>query len=122
MNKPVTYTPQSGEPEKKRDPVARFWLSLLRAALVIGLILYILLHLTGGLSETMKTVQANLYTRELTLPLTGTVVRDETAIPSAATGAVSYFYADGARVRLGAKVATVYLSLIHISEPTRHGA
>ena len=108
MNKPVTYTPQSGEPEKKRDPVARFWLSLLRAALVIGLILYILLHLTGGLSETMKTVQANLYTRELTLPLTGTVVRDETAIPSAATGAVSYFYVDGARVRLGAKVATVY--------------
>ena len=107
MNKPVTYTPQSGEPEKKRDPVARFWLSLLRAALVIGLILYILLHLTGGLSETMKTVQANLYTRELTLPLTGTVVRDETAIPSAATGAVSYFYADGARVRLGAKVAAV---------------
>ena len=42
MNKPVTYTPPGGEPKKKRDPVARFWLSLLRAALVIGLILYIL--------------------------------------------------------------------------------
>ena len=90
MNKPVTYTPPGGEPEKKRDPVARFWLSLLRAALVIGLILYILLHLFGGLSETMKTVQADLYTRELTLPLTGTVVRDETVIQSPATGAVCY--------------------------------
>lgn len=108
MNKPVTYTPQSGEPEKKRDPVARFWLSLLRAALVIGLVAYILLHLFGGFSETMKTVQANLYTRELTLPLTGMVVRDETALPSPAEGAVSYLYADGTRVRLGAKVAAVY--------------
>lgn len=108
MNKPVTYTPPGGEPKKKRDPVARFWLSLLRAALVIGLILYILLHLFGGFSETMKTVQADLYTRELTLPLTGTVVRDEIAIPSPATGAVRYLYADGTRVRLGAKVAAVY--------------
>ena len=108
MNKPVTYTPPSGEPEKKRDPVARFWLSLLRAALVIGLVAYILLHLFGGFSETMKTMQANLYTRELTLSLTGTVVRDETALPSPAEGAVSYFYADGTRVRLGAKVAAVY--------------
>ena len=108
MNKPVTYTPPGGEPEKKRDPVARFWLSLMRAALVIGLILYILLHLFGGFSETMKTVQADLYTRELTLPLTGTVVRDEIAIPSPATGAVRYLYADGTRVRLGAKVAAVY--------------
>ena len=32
MNKPVTYTPPGGEPKKKRDPVARFWLSHLRAA------------------------------------------------------------------------------------------
>ena len=112
MDKPVLREPRGeapagGEP-KRRDPVARFWLSLLRAALVVGLVLYILLHLVGGFSETMKTVQANLYTRELTLSLDGTVVRDETALPADATGAVSYLYADGPRVARGAKVAAVY--------------
>lgn len=108
MNKPISYTPQSGEPKKKRDPVARFWLALLRAALVLGLIAYILLHLFGGFSEMMKTVPADLHTRELTLSLTGTVVRDEAVLSSSASGAVSYLYADGARVARGAKVAAVY--------------
>lgn len=108
MNKPISYTPPRGEPKKTRDPVARFWLALLRAVLVLGLIVYILLHLFGGFSEMMKTVSADLHTRELTLSLTGTVVRDETTISASTRGAVGYLYADGTRVARGAKVAAVY--------------
>lgn len=107
MNEPEVRKPQDGE-EKQRDPVARFWLSALRAALVVGLIAYILSHLTGGFSEPMKTSLAKAYTEELTLALDGTVVRDEVLLPATATGAVSYLYADGTRVRVGAKVASVY--------------
>lgn len=107
MNEPEVRKPQGGE-EKKRDPVARFWLSVLRVALVGGLILYILMHLTGGFSEAMKTRLAETSSVELTLALEGTIVRDEILLPEYASGAVGYLYSDGTRVRVGAKVASVY--------------
>ena len=89
MNEPEVRKPQDGE-EKQRDPVARFWLAILRAALVVGLIVYILSHLTGGFSEPMKTLLAETSVEELTLALDGTVVRDEILLPASASGAVSY--------------------------------
>ena len=61
MNEPEVRKPQDGE-EKQRDPVARFWLSALRVALVVGPIVYILSDLTGGVSGPMKTSLAKAYT------------------------------------------------------------
>lgn len=107
MNEPEVRKPQDGG-EEKRDPVARFWLSALRAVLVVGLIVYILSHLTGGFSEPMKTLLAEPSVEELTLTLDGAVVRDEIPLAAPSSGAVSYLYADGKRVRVGAKVAAVY--------------
>lgn len=86
---------------------ARFLLALLKILLVIGLVVYILYHLTNGFSSELRTVSATLSEERVTLELTGTVVRAETVIESG-TGAVSYHFQDGERVKTGARVAVLY--------------
>lgn len=86
---------------------ARFLLALLKILLVVGLVVYILYHLTNGFSSELRTVSATLSEERVTLELTGTVVRAETVI-EAGTGAVSYHFQDGERVKTGARVAVLY--------------
>ena len=94
--------------EKRQDPVLRVLLSLGRGALVIALIIYLLYHLTNGFSAEMKTQIVKPVTESVTVSASGTVVRDETVITSGTHGVVSYLVSDGERVKVGAKVATVY--------------
>lgn len=94
--------------EQRRDPVARFLLSLLRGVLILGLLFYLLYHLTNGFSVEMKTHTVKLVTEEQLLSAVGTVVRSEMPVSASDSGVVSYLYADGERVKANAKVAMVY--------------
>ncbi|MBQ4599058.1 MAG: hypothetical protein IJB19_04030 [Clostridia bacterium] len=96
------------ESEQRRDPVARFWLSLLRGALILGLLFYLLYHLTNGFSAEMKTQTVKLTAEEQLLSTIGTVVRAELPVSASRSGVVSYHIADGEKVKANAKVAMVY--------------
>lgn len=93
---------------KRRDPVARFLLALLRGAFLLGLLFYLLYHLTGGFSAEMKTQTVKPVTEEELLFAVGTVVRDEEPIFSETGGVVSYHVPDGEKVGKNAKIAMVY--------------
>ncbi len=93
---------------KQRDPVVRFLLALLRGVLLLGLLFYVLYHLTGGFSAEMKTQTVRLSSEEQLLSAVGTVVRAEVPIEAPASGVVSYHFADGEKVKANAKVAMVY--------------
>lgn len=93
---------------QKRDPVVRILLALLRGALLLGLLFYLLYHLTGGFSVEMKTQTVKLSTEEILLSSVGTVVRAEVSIDAAEGGVVSYLFRDGEKVKTNAKVAMLY--------------
>lgn len=98
-----------GEKEtQKRDPVLRVLLALARGLLVLGLLLYLLYHLTNGFSAEMRTETVRLSTEEILLETDGTIVRDERQVTADASGVVSYRFADGERVKAGAKIAMLY--------------
>lgn len=98
-----------GEKEtQKRDPVLRVLLALGRGLLVLGLLLYLLYHLTNGFSAEMRTETVRLSTEEILLESDGTIVRDERQVTADARGVVSYRFADGERVKVGAKIAMLY--------------
>ena len=96
------------ETEQRRDPVARFWLSLLRGALILGLLFYLLYHLTNGFSAEMKTQTVKLTAEEQLLSAVGTVVRAEVPVRASESGVVSYDVSGGEKVKANAKVAMVY--------------
>lgn len=94
--------------EQKRDPVVRVLLSTFRVLLLLGLFLYLAYHLTGGVAVEMRTETVKPAFEELRLDTVGTIVRDETVVYSDLSGVVSYRFADGERVAIRSKVATVY--------------
>jgi len=94
--------------EKKRDPVLRVLLSIGRVLLVLGLFFYLAYHLTGGFANEMRTETVTISKEEIALASVGTIVRDEATVYSDLTGVISYRFADGERVAVHAKVATVY--------------
>ena len=101
-------TVEENAPEKRKDPVVRFWLAVLRAALLLGLLFYLLYHLTNGFSTEMKTQLVRPESEEQLLHAVGTVVRAEYPVALPKEGVVSYHFADGERVKAGAKLAVVY--------------
>ncbi len=96
------------EKKKKQDPVARVLLSLMRGVLVLALFFYLLYHLTSGFSVEMKTQVVKPVSEDIAVASAGAILRDEAVITSDTTGVVSYLYSDGEKVKVGARVATVY--------------
>ncbi len=94
--------------EEKQNTFARFLLSVLRVLLIIGLLFYVLYHLTNGFSAEMKTETARLYGEERLIVAEGAVVRCETEVKHDGGGVVSYRYANGERTSKGARIAMVY--------------
>lgn len=96
------------EKENRPDPVARVLKSLARGALVLALFVYLLYHLTNGFTVEMKTQVVKPVTEEKIVSASGMIVRDERVVTSSASGVVSYLYDDGTKVKIGARLATVY--------------
>ena len=96
------------EKVQKKDPVLRVLLSLGRILLVAALIVYLLYHLTNGFSKDMKTLIVKPVSEELSVSASGMIVRDEVKISADTSGVISYTYADGEKVKINSKVATVY--------------
>ena len=107
LGKKGSETVEEKETKQRRDPVVRFWLALLRGALILGLLFYLLYHLTSGFSAEMKTQTVRLTTEEQLLGAVGTVVRAEVPIPAPSGGVISYHFADGEKVKAGARIAMV---------------
>lgn len=94
--------------EEKQSLPVRALQSVLRVVLIIGLLFYVLYHVTGGFSAELETETVKLYSEQLTLNASGVIVRSETAVENTTGGVVSYRYENGTRVNKGAKVAVVY--------------
>ena len=94
--------------ETKKNPFLRILSAALRILLVVGIIVYVLYHLTGGFAEEMKTQTVRLVTEERTLSLSGTVIQSAIPVSVEEYSVVGYNYADGARVKSGAKIAGLY--------------
>lgn len=94
--------------EEKQSLPVRALQSVLRVVLIVGLLFYVLYHVTGGFSAELETETVKLYTEQLTLSASGVIVRSETAVENTTGGVVSYRYENGTRVSKGAKVAVVY--------------
>ena len=88
--------------------VLRGIIAIFRVILILGLLFYVLYHLTSGFSAEMRTETAKVYNERVMLNTSGIIVRDEFAIENASGGVVSYRYENGTRVNKNAKVATVY--------------
>lgn len=93
---------------EKQSLFARAILSICRLALILGLLFYVMYHLTNGFSAEMRTEVVRLYTEPVTLSTSGFIVREETVISNSSGGVASYRYENGTRVNKGAKIATVY--------------
>lgn len=94
--------------EEKRSPLLRALGGLGRLLLVLALIGYILYHLTGGFSTPVQTLTVSEETVSVTLPLSGSIFRNERVITGAGGAAVGYPAPDGTKVGIGDKVATLY--------------
>lgn len=85
-------------------------LSVLRVLLIIGLIGYVLYHLTNGFSSEMRIETARLYTENRVISAEGMIVRSERVVENSLGGVVDYRFGNGEKVGVGAKIATVYSS------------
>ncbi len=93
---------------EKQSVFVRVLLSLCRICLILGVLFYVLYHLTNGFSAEIETDTAKIYSEDVLLNTSGVIVRDEKVIDNALGGVVSYRYENGTRVNKGAKLATVY--------------
>lgn len=96
------------ESVEKQNTFVQMLLSALRIALIAGLIIYVLYHLTGGFSAEMKTETVRIYNEEVSVNVTGAVVRSEKVVENSLLGVVNYRFANGERVGVNSEVATVY--------------
>jgi len=80
----------------------------LSAVLSLVLIAYILYHMSGGFKSDLETMPAVLTTKESTLTVGVTVMRDETILYSSVNGDVSYYFSDGDKVAVNAPLAEIY--------------
>ena len=98
----------SNENVENQNTFVRVLLSVGRALLILGLLFYVLYHLTNGFSADMKTETMYIWNEEILLNTDGVIVRDETPVSGASGGVVSYRFANGQRVSKGARIAMVY--------------
>ncbi|MBE6680266.1 MAG: hypothetical protein E7598_07090 [Ruminococcaceae bacterium] len=96
---------QNGE---KQSLFVRGLVSVCRVLLILGLLFYVMYHLTNGFSAEMRTEVVKLYTEPMTFNSAGVIVRRETVIKNTSGGVASYRYENGTRVNKDAKIATVY--------------
>ncbi|MBQ9428270.1 MAG: hypothetical protein IJU41_01855 [Clostridia bacterium] len=94
--------------EEKRSPFLRALGALLKLFLVLALLGYILYHLTGGFSTPVQTLTVSGETVSVTIPLSGSIFRNERVITGAGGAAVGYPSSDGTKVGIGDKIATLY--------------
>ncbi len=87
--------------------VAKYAISVVLSMILIAYLLY---HISGGFQENIETVSAELTTREETLTISTTIMRDETVLFSPINGDVSLYYSDGDKLPVNTKVADVYSS------------
>lgn len=80
------------------------------ALLSVILIAYILYHMSGGFSQDIVTEIAALTTKEETLTIRSSLMRNETILYSPQSGEVNYLFSDGDKVAIATKVAEVYPS------------
>ncbi len=80
----------------------------LSAVLSLVLIAYILYHMSGGFETDMETSPAVLTTRESTLTVGVTILRNETVLYSSVSGDINYLFNDGDKVAVNASVAEIY--------------
>ncbi|MBQ6893539.1 MAG: hypothetical protein IJN48_04970 [Clostridia bacterium] len=99
---------QFEEKEEKQSLAVRVILSVARVALIIGLLFYVLYHLTNGFSAELETETVNLYSMPIVLNSNGIIVRNEVTVANTSGGVVSYRYENGKRVGKDAKIAVVY--------------
>lgn len=78
------------------------------ALLSVILIAYILYHMSGGFSQDIVTEIAELTTKEETLTIRSSIIRNETVLYSPLGGDTNYLFSDGDKVAIGTKVAEVY--------------
>ncbi|MBQ7661400.1 MAG: hypothetical protein IJS44_05040 [Clostridia bacterium] len=105
------------ESGKQQTKIRRVFGSFFKLLLVMALIGYILYHLTGGFSAQIQTMPATEDTVSLTLPLVGSIFREETVVYGAGSATVGYAFADGTRVSLHEKVASLYRAADQTSIP-----
>lgn len=80
------------------------------ALLSVILIAYILYHMSGGFSQDIVTETAALTTKEETLTIRSSIMRNEKILYSPFSGDINYLFSDGDKVAIGTKVAEVYPS------------
>ena len=90
--------------------VAKYVLS---AVLSIVLIAYILYHLSGGFSPAVETMPATLVTRESTITVSVTLMRNETVLYAPVKGDISYLFQDGDKVAVS--ILNQYTPLPHVA-------
>lgn len=78
------------------------------ALLSVILIAYILYHMSGGFSQNIVTEVAALTTKEETLTIRSSIMRNETVLYAPQSGDVNYLFSDGDKVAISTKVAEVY--------------
>ncbi len=85
--------------------VLKYGASILLSVILISYILY---HMSGGFQEEIKTVSAELTTKEETLTLRTTIMREEKILFSPIKGDINYLYNDGVKLPINATVAEIY--------------
>ena len=81
---------------------------LLSAVLSVLLIVYIIYHLVNSFSQEVETVAADIVTVSETFSADAYIFRDEKVLSAKNIGTVNFMYDDGAMVRRGSAVASVY--------------
>lgn len=105
------------ESEEKQSLPKRLAAGALKLLLVAALAAYMLYHLTGGFSAQLQTMPAVEDTVAITLPLVGSVFRDEQVIFGAGDAAIGYPLSDGEKIAVGEKAATLYRTSDKTSVP-----
>lgn len=85
--------------------VLKYGISVL---LSIILIAYILYHMSGGFQEEIETVSAALTTKEETLTIRTTIMKEEKLLFSPVKGDINYLYNDGEKLPINTAVAEIY--------------
>ncbi|MBQ7172151.1 MAG: hypothetical protein IJR89_07740 [Clostridia bacterium] len=83
-------------------------LGVFSVLLVLGIAFYIVWHVTGGFESGIATQTALFASAEETIPASGFLFRDETALTSVYRGAADYRMGDGKRAAAGELLAVTY--------------
>lgn len=78
------------------------------ALFLVGFVLYLLYHVTGGFAVKVKTVVAEYSTRQATLFVDAYILRDEVPVYSNYGGVINYYVSDGEKLGHQSVIADVY--------------